>query len=319
MELAAHLLEALRRVEVDADGRTVSITASIGVAIIDEKSAETPDELLVAADLAMIEAKEAGRNRLAVAQAQGAALAQARMHQTWTERIREALNEDRLELLAQPIADLEAGRVTRQELLLRMRGDDGGLISPASFLYIAERFGQIQAIDRWTVSRAIRRLALLPTEAALHVNISGASVTDAALTEFVAAEIENARIDGSRLTFEITETVAIAQMDRARQFARRIHELGCTLALDDFGSGFGSFLYIKRLPFQFIKIDGEFVAELPRSPEDQVMVKAIAEIISGLGKRSIAEYVADQPTVDLLREYGVHFAQGDFIGRPGGL
>ncbi|GAC1435057.1 MAG: hypothetical protein NVSMB51_03600 [Solirubrobacteraceae bacterium] len=319
LALAEQLLEALRSVEVEVDGHAVSITASVGLAMIDAKSTDSPDELLVAADLAMIAAKEEGRDRLAIAEAEGAARAQARLHQTWVERIREALAADRLELLAQPIAELDGGRVARHELLLRMRGDQGELISPASFVHVAERFGQIQAIDRWAVARAIQTLARLPADSSLQVNISGASVTDAGLADFVTAEIGNAGIDGARLTFEITETVAIAHMDRARKFALRIGELGCTLALDDFGSGFGSFLYIKRLPFHFIKIDGEFVADLPRSPDDQVMVKAIAEIISGLGKRSIAEYVSDQETVDLLRDYGVHYAQGDFIGRPGPL
>jgi EAL domain-containing protein (putative c-di-GMP-specific phosphodiesterase class I) len=242
-----------------------------------------------------------------------------RARQTWSERIRDALDNDRFELWEQPIQALERFGEDRSEVLVRMLGADGDAIPPGVFMYIAERFGQVQAIDRWVIGRSIELMAERRRHGrdhVLEVNLSGASITDEGVIDFIASEVANAPIDPTRLVFEVTETTAIVNVERARRFARRLADLGCQFALDDFGAGFGSFYYLKHLPFDCVKIDGDFVKELPSSPPDQLTVQAIVRIASGLGKETVAEYVQDEDTLALLREFGVDFAQGYHVGRP---
>ena len=233
---------------------------------------------------------------------------------TWSERVRDALEHDHFELWEQPILTLATGSVDRAEVLVRMLDASGEAIAPGVFLYIAERFGQIQAVDRWVIARAIRLLA--ERDQILEVNLSGGSITDEQTIDFIAAEVRNAPIDPTKLVFEVTETTAIVNVERARRFARRLSDLGCQFALDDFGAGFGSFYYLKHLPFDCVKIDGDFVKELPVSPADQLTVKAIVQIARGMGKETVAEFVQDERTMTLLREYGVDYAQGYHVGRP---
>jgi diguanylate cyclase (GGDEF)-like protein/PAS domain S-box-containing protein len=317
--VATDILRVMREEAYVAVGeRRVRATASVGIAAVDPSAGLTAQELLVEADLAMYEAKETGRDRVGLVD--GAAQ-QARMSArlSWSERIRDALEHDGFVPFQQPILDLRTGTVGRHELLLRMEGEGGDLIPPGAFLYVAERFGQIQAIDRWVIARAVEILAErrgAGVELALEVNLSGASITDEAVLEFVASEVENAAIDPSKLIFEVTETAAIVNVERARHFAERLAEFGCKFALDDFGAGFGSFYYLKHLPFDCLKIDGDFIRKLPTSVPDQLTVKAIVEIVRGLGKHTSAEYVEDRHILRLLREYGVDYAQGYHIGRP---
>jgi EAL domain-containing protein (putative c-di-GMP-specific phosphodiesterase class I) len=150
----------------------------------------------------------------------------------------------------------------------------------------------------------------------MEVNLSGTSIGDPAVIDFIADSVRNAGIDPTALTFEVTETEAIVNIDRARVLSRQLSSLGCAFALDDFGAGFGSFYYLKHLPFDVVKIDGDFIKTLPASASDQLTVQAIVTIARGLSKRTVAEFVGDDRTVDLLREYGVDFAQGYHMGKP---
>jgi EAL domain-containing protein (putative c-di-GMP-specific phosphodiesterase class I) len=212
--------------------------------------------------------------------------------------------------------------VARCELLLRMQGENGDVIPPGSFLFIAERFDLIQDIDRWVVSRAIELLAeqqAAGNEIVLCVNLSAKSVTDPRLPDHIASELRAHGADGRGLCFEVTETAALVNIDRARQFARRIAELGCEFALDDFGAGFASFYYLKHLSFDLLKIDGEFVTDLANSLTNKLVVKAVVDIARGLGKRTIAEFVEDAETLELLRGMGVDFAQGFYVAKPAPL
>jgi EAL domain-containing protein (putative c-di-GMP-specific phosphodiesterase class I) len=209
--------------------------------------------------------------------------------------------------------------VTHHELLVRLPGDSGELIPPGTFLYIAEQFGQIQAIDRWVVGKATRLIKRLHDEGnpvTLSVNLSGASITDMSLLELVEKEISDTGIDPRSLIFEVTETAAIVNIEKARRFAERLGEVGCAFALDDFGAGFGSFYYLKHLPFDYLKIDGDFIRQLPTSKPDQLTVKAIVQIAHGLGKKTVAEFVGDEATLRLLGRFGVDFAQGYHTGKP---
>ena len=184
---------------------------------------------------------------------------------------------------------------------------------------MAERFGLIQAFDCWVARQAVALIAAharVGRTLVLHVNLSGKSIGDPAVAAMIEEAIESAGIDPACLVFELTETAAIANIEEAKAFAHRLRARGCRLALDDFGAGFGSFYYLKALPFDYFKIDGDFIRDLVSSPMDQLVVGAIVGIAKGMGKKTIAEFVADDDTTQLLRTSGVDYAQGYHVGRP---
>jgi diguanylate cyclase (GGDEF)-like protein/PAS domain S-box-containing protein len=316
---AEHLLGAIHNRRAVYGGKSFRITASIGVATFESDDA-TAGEVLVNADLAMYAAKRGGRDRVVLYTASEARRARAMAKLTWSQRIRDALEHDRFVLHMQPIVELASGDVSHGELLLRMQGNRGRLIAPGAFLPAAERFGLIHAVDRWVVRQAIQLIAgsdraQMPS---VGVNLSGESVVgDSQLLAMIEDELEASAADPSRLIFEVTETAAIANMPEATSFARGLTNLGCSLALDDFGTGFGSFYYLKHLPVRYLKMDGEFIQNLPRSHVDEHMVKAIVGVAQGLGIKTVAESVADDETIRLLQEHGVDYAQGFHVGRPG--
>ena len=315
--VAQTLVQAVReQATVTAAGRRRRVTTSIGIAPFGRGGA-TGEEVLIEADLAMYEAKEAGRDRYALVSPDGDRPARVRARGSWLDRIRGALDDDGFLLYAQPIRDLHTGRILQYELLLRMRGEGGDVIGPAAFLPLAERFGLACEIDRWVVGQAIELLAGDPGgEITLEVNLSGPSLNDTGLLRLIETEVQRRQVDPRRLTFEITETAAVANIPLARRFAERLMALGCRFALDDFGSGFGSFYYLKHLPFDFLKIDGEFVSGSLTSRTDQLVIEAVVRIARGLGKQTIAEFVSSPELEAFVREQGVDYAQGFEVGRP---
>ena len=318
--VADDLLEAIRREAIVSTVKgSRRTTASIGVALFPAQPAGlSSEELLVEADIAMYDAKEAGRDQACLFDADSSRQLSLQARMTWVDEIREALDEDRFTLYAQPIVSLNGGS-TRHELLVRMLGRDGDIIPPGTFLPVAERFDLVQDIDRWVVGRAIELLGEHERrghDVCFSVNLSAKSLGNADLPALIARRLAAHGADPSRLVFEITETAAIVNLDRAKQFARRLHELGCGFALDDFGAGFASFYYLKHLPFDLLKIDGEFVESLADSATNQLVVQSLVTIARGLGKQTIAEYVGDEQTLEMLRDYGVDFAQGFHVGRP---
>jgi diguanylate cyclase (GGDEF)-like protein/PAS domain S-box-containing protein len=313
---AEDLVGAIRTRRPVYGGKAFRITASVGVAVFESDDA-TAGEVLVNADLAMYAAKTGGRDRVVLYTATEAREARATAKLTWSQRIRDALERDRFVLHLQPILELASGQVSHGELLLRMQGDRGKLIAPGAFLPAAERFGLIHAIDHWVVREAIRLLGADDGTRRVGVNLSGESVVgDPELLWTIEQELEAAGADPSKLIFEVTETAAIANMPEATSFAKGLTDLGCSLALDDFGTGFGSFYYLKHLPVRYVKLDGEFIQNLPRSHIDEHMVKAIVGVARGLGIKTVAESVADDETIRLLQEQGVDYAQGFHVGRP---
>jgi diguanylate cyclase (GGDEF)-like protein/PAS domain S-box-containing protein len=314
---AQHLLDALHSCRPEVDGTPFPVTASIGVALFSADSARW-DELLINADLAMYEAKRQGRDRIVVFSSEQAQTARANAKLSWAQRIRQALDDDGLVLHWQAIVDLGTNRPSHGELLLRMRSGDR-LLPPGEFLGAAERLGLIHAIDRWVVRQAIELLARgeAPAGLPLSVNLSGESVAgDPDLLRLIHTELDGAHVDPSKLIFEVTETAAIANILEAREFALGVRRLGCSLALDDFGTGFGSFYHLKHLPVDFLKIDREFVHNLPQSRVDQRLVRSIVEVAQALKIRTVAESVGDDATIRLLRRLGVDFIQGFHVGHP---
>jgi diguanylate cyclase (GGDEF)-like protein/PAS domain S-box-containing protein len=314
---AEDLLSEIRNSPASYGGRPFRISASIGVVAFESDDA-TAGEVLVNADLAMYAAKTAGRDRVVVYTAPEARKARAMAKLSWSQRIQDALDRDRFVLHLQPILELATGQIKHGELLLRMKGERGKLIAPGAFLPAAERFGLIHAIDRWVVSRAIQLIAeSMGPVPRVGINLSGESVVgDPELLRMIEHELERSSVDPSKLIFEVTETAAIANMPEATQFARGLTDLGCSLALDDFGTGFGSFYYLKHLPVSYVKLDGEFVQNLPRSEVDEHMVKAIVGVSQALGIKTVAESVADAETISLLQKHQVDYAQGYYVGKP---
>lgn len=320
---ASGIVEAIRSCEVVlGDGRTVHVTASTGVAAFDELEDPTDESLLIAADLAMYKAKDSGRDRIALHRPQDGGAVRAAARLSWSHRIRRALDHDLFALHYQPIVELSSGRVERYEALVRLDDSkDGRLVPPNVFLYIADRYGLMPAIDRWVVTRAIADLAdrRVPSDVGFEVNLSPRSIGDLEIADLVERELTRAGVEPSRLTLEITETAAITNIEDAKRLSRRLARLGCSFALDDFGTGFASFYYLKHLPYDVVKIDGDFVRAVTDSETDRLLVVALVDLARGMRKRTIAEYVGDEHAYALLRGLGVDFAQGFFIGRPAPL
>jgi diguanylate cyclase (GGDEF)-like protein/PAS domain S-box-containing protein len=313
--VAGELVTALGHHTSVLGDQVIRVTASAGVAAFHRLS---DSQVLAHADHAMYEAKRAGRNRVAIYSPTAAGRHRAEDRVDEAERLRRALQENRFELFCQPVLDLQTAEVSQYELLLRLRdGDD--LVVPGVFLYAAERFGLIQAIDGWVIGEAVRLIAeheKAGRSVALAVNLSGKSVGNRELATVAENAIAEHGIDATRLIFEVTESTVIANIEDAKRFATRMRRMGCRFALDDFGSGFGSFFYLKNLPFDYIKIDGNFVRGLAQSETDQFIVQAIARIAERMKKETIAEFVTDDAGLEILREAGVQYAQGYHIGRP---
>lgn len=313
--VAESLRAAVHEHETVIEARPVRVTLSVGIGELAGDRVAVDDALAVA-DLAMYRAKQRGRD-LVVTARPGHEREHAEEVLAWSARLRAALDDDRFELFAQPIIDIGGGAVERAELLLRMRERDGTLVPPGAFIHTAERYGLIGEIDRWVIRRALRLLREDPGGSRVYaVNVSGASVGDRTLLNFVQDAVRHAGVDPARLIFELTETAAVADLDAALRFAEGVRAIGCAAALDDFGSGFGSFSYLRYLPIDYLKIDGAFVRHLPGSTNDRLLVKAIIDVAHGLGKHTIAEHVGSSEALALLRELGADHAQGFALGEP---
>ncbi len=268
-------------------------------------------ELLIDAEHAWRQARAAARPVTTVA----APIAPRDRQSSYRDRVTAALGTDAFTLYAQPILELQTNTVTRHELLLRVVDEVHGVHSPIAVLEAAERLDAVYDIDLWVLERALQ-LAVAHPDRRLQVNVSGRSLGDPRLTGEVERLFTAYGVDPERFTFEITETALIGNLSEARRFTDRIRDLGCQLALDDFGSGYASFRYLKQFPIDLVKIDGEYVAELAHNPQDQVLVRALVEVCQAYGIHTVAEFVQDEKTLRLLREFGVDFAQGYLIGRP---
>ena len=317
--VARRLVEAVRaQADVATGERADAVTISVGVTVLEEHAELTAEGAMIDADLAMYDAKDAGGDGFAFFAADADA-PRTRTRTTWRDRIVDALANDRFALVAQPVFDAASGAPVQHELLLRMTGPHGTLIPPAAFLSIAERDGLVVAIDQWVARRAIALLAereQAGRPVRLEVNISGRSLADATLLALIATELRRTGVDPRNLIFEIPETAAVADVQLARAFAQHVQSLGCQFAIDDFGAGLGSLYYLKHLPFDMLKLDGELVEQCTKSPADRLLIESAVRVVHGLGRRAIAEQVGDADTHALLRELGVDLVQGHHLGMP---
>jgi len=295
----------------------LSVGASIGVVEI-RRDTENVASIMSAADIACYAAKDGGRNRIHVYDAGGTSSRHREMH--WVARVTRAAEQNRLELYFQPIAAIGSQGVPRfHELTVKLRGDDGHLVPPSEFIPAAERYNAMTIIDQWVVQQAVallrerrQRGVPLPT---LAVNVSGTSLNDQAFMDLALASLADPVIAGA-VCFEITETAAVTNLQDAVRFMRELKTRGCKFALDDFGTGLSSFMYLKTLPVDFLKIDGQFIAQIGADPVDRSMVEAISKVGRALGIATIAECVETAVVLEELKRIGVDFAQGYFIARP---
>lgn len=324
LDRARDIAEALRVAVHDFrflwNGRLFSVGASIGIVGIDSSSGSAND-ILSAADIACYAAKDRGRDAIQVYERDDLDLSRRRGEMHWVSRIDDALHSDRFQLWRQPIRSLTDGSsqaVHHYELLLRLIDRDGSIVLPGSFLPAAERYDRMRDIDRWVINRAMAYVGQQPgTGQQFHtINLSGASMSDDGLRDYVVDRIAAHGVAPHNVCFEVTETVAIANFKAAVGFMENLREIGCAFALDDFGSGLSSFAYLKALPVDFVKIDGKFVRNLCAEPMDRAIVEAIHRVAHVAGLRTVAEFVETPEIIDVLQTIGVDFAQGYGVGMP---
>ncbi|HVH24075.1 MAG TPA: EAL domain-containing protein [Pseudonocardia sp.] len=314
MALANRLCAAVAAGPVLDDIGPLRVTLSIGVAVALDDDVEAS---LAQAELALYAAKNAGRNRAEpFANDQ---YDQAVRRVSLLQRVQNALDQDTMQLDAQPIVDLATGHPSRYELLIRLRDGNFPLLGPVDFLPAAEQTDLVLRLDRWVLQRANGALAMPRARARdlrLEVNVSARSLEDGDLGRWILAGLAEADVEPRRLGLEITETAAIGSVAAARALATRLVDAGCGFALDDFGAGFGSFSYLKHLPFTAVKIAGEFVRQLDRDPVDRALVSAVVGVAKQLGMRTVAEQVDRAQLIGQLRVAGVDDGQGYYLGRP---
>ncbi len=283
------------------------------------KAVYHPGEMISRARQACIIAKESGRNMIKEYSEDHARVQERARDVYWVPLIRNALVEGKLFLVYQPIVNLANGDISHYEALIRMRGLDNEIISPIDFIPVAERIGLIHRIDLWVIEQAIDFLAALPakmSKISLAINLSSVAFQDSSLLPTIKEKLELSWVDAERITFEITETVAVDKVEQTRELITKIRALGCKFALDDFGAGFCSFNYLKSFPVDYIKIDGQFIRNLVDNDTDQVLVKSMVEVAKKLGKKTIAEYVETPGAIEKLREIGIDLGQGYLFGKP---
>lgn len=297
-----------------------SISISIGITTLSQSSiVYHPSELILQARQACNTAKENGRNLIWQFNENDVAVQERRRDIFWVPLIKKALLEKELFLVYQPVVDINNGEISHFEALIRMKGEDGKVISPVQFIPVAERMGLIHNIDLWVCETAIDFLAALPVgmeHVSLAINLSSTAFQDAALLPTIKDKLELTWVDARRLTFEITETAAVENFEKTRHMIDKIRALGCKFALDDFGAGFCSFNYLKSFPVDYVKIDGQFIQNLILDETDQILVKSMAEIARQLGKKTIAEYVETPSVMKKLQEMGIDLGQGYLFGKP---
>ncbi len=320
--IAEQLRDAIEQSTFVWSGRPYKTSVSIGLVTMTALDTSVED-ILRAADVACYLAKEKGRNRIQIHQFQDAEMLKRLGEMAWIQRIRDALEENRFCLYGQRIAPLDSDPAGEHfEMLVRLRDEQGTLVPPGSFIPAAERFGLMPLLDRWVVSAAFEILAALAASpdatqvATCAINLSGLSIGDPNFVGFVLGSFRTHAIRPSMICFEITETAAINNLDAATQFIQTFKRLGCRFALDDFGAGMSSFGYLKRLPVDFLKIDGSFVKDMLIDPIDRAMVEMIARMAKTTGKKTIAEFVESAELLTELRSIGVDYAQGYAIGAP---
>ncbi len=313
------ILRSINQFVFEWDKQSFKIGVSIGIAMITEKS--TNEALIMSqADMACYRAKELGRNQMHVAHTDDTAIIERSSEFAHVSAITDALNNDRLYLMKQPIVSVtsEDKKIHHYEVLSRILDAKDNIILPNEFIRIAERYGMIAGIDRFVIKKAFQYHMHEHSndDVVISINLSGNTICDPYISDFIKRELEKSKLQPSSICFEITETAAISSIKKAINVIKELNETGVKFALDDFGSGLSSFGYLKDLPVDFLKIDGAFVKNIVKNEKDFAIVKSINEVAKAMGMQTIAEFVENDEILSVLKEIGVDYAQGYGIGKP---
>ncbi len=318
LELAGSFNKVFRETRVTNDERIFGVNCSIGIAMIGPGK-HTADEILSHADVACFASKSKGRNCFHMYEYRDDSQTERTMDIGWFKLIQQTIREDKFVLVYQPIIDnLDSGKEC-YEVLLRMPGPNGEMVLPPVFLPMAQRFGLMTDIDRWVIVHAMKTLAdflVSGREIVFSINLSGQSLADPSFLPLVKEQMALNHLPPGCVIFEFTEQSALRHLENVKSFIEGLQDAGCRFALDNFGTGFSSFVYLKNLPVDFIKIDGSFVNSMALNSIDETMVLSIIHIARSLGMKTIAEFVPDEKTMAMLRHAGVDYAQGYYLGTP---
>ncbi|WP_235507389.1 EAL domain-containing protein [Acidovorax sp. Leaf78] len=324
---SARIAEQLRQAGQDLrltwEGEQLTTGLSIGMVQLIPALTSIQEAMRVA-DMACYRAKEGGRNRVFIYQPEDIEMTRREGDMDWVRRLRLALEHGQFQLHAQTIRALQTrgDEGLHMEVLLRLREENGELVSPGTFIPAAEHYGMMPSIDRWVIRHTLQALARhqrTPGARALHtcaINLSGTSLGDDSLLKYIRTALTESGLDRALLCFEITETSAISHLPNAVRLMKELQQLGCRFALDDFGAGMSSFTYLKHLPVNYLKIDGAFVKDLLHDPTSRAMVEMVHRIGHVMGKETIAEFAESDAIVDALRTIGVDYAQGYAVAKP---
>ena len=318
IELLEKIKDAVNEFRFSWKEKVFNVGISFGVAVIDD-SVTSVAIALANADMACYAAKEKGRNRIEVYQSDNTEMLSRKSEMEWLSEIRKALEEDRFVLMRQIIVPAQdESQMAHYEMLVRMKKVNGELIYPGAFIPAAERFNIMQEIDRWVINRTIQHIQSQgeSSQEMYFVNLSGNSLSDDHFLNDLEVKIIKEEIDGNRLCFEVTETAAIANLNKTIIFIERLRNLNCSFALDDFGCGLSSFSYLKEIPLDFLKIDGSFVRNVLNDELDEAIVRASHHISKAAKLKTIAEFVENQEICQKMKEIGVDFVQGWELGKP---
>ncbi len=315
--LAERVVRAISQIPFRFEDHNLRLTTSLGIALF-PKHADNEEELIAHADTAMYQAKEAGKNAWRAYRQDLDASREMVNRLSWNERISHALDNGLMRPHFQGIYNTRDGSLSHLEVLVRMVDEShpDRLVMPGHFIGFAEKSGKILEIDRWMLRESISLLARIEGDLSLAVNISARSLDDPTLPQFIAEQLRDFRVAPARLLVELTETAAISDLQDAERFIEALHRTGCRICLDDFGTGFSSFAYLKHLKADILKIDGLFIRDLPNDRDNQVFVKSIVDVARGMGKVTIAEFVEDAETLEMLKRFGVDMVQGYHLDMP---
>ncbi len=300
------------------DGQVVDIGCSIGVALIHDRI-QRKEDILSRADLACHIAKRSGRNRVHIYESrdqENIDIMTADMG--WSRRIKAAIENDTFVLASQPIVHTHTGKILFEEILLRLKENDSDLIMPSGFLPSAERFGLSLDLDRWVIKTSLTLMAenRVGNARGISINLCAKTVGDNQTLDLIESTIESLGLSADRILFEVTESIAISNLNLASEFLLKLKKLGCYTAIDDFGAGYSSFAYLKDLPVDFVKLDGSYIHQIHRDKIKRAIVVAMNDVAHALGKRTIAEFVESEDALLELKKIGIDYCQGFYTGKP---
>lgn len=317
-ELINKIFSLIMGVEILLEETLHKVSISAGLLMFPVQG-YTEQDLMASADIAMYKAKESGRGKWCLASLDGLNREEVRQRVNWKAKIEKALAEDKFILYFQPIMRISDKSISHYECLLRMIDDNGDIVPPGAYIHIAEQTGLISNIDKKVLELAVKKQKNLIEQEiniVLSINLSGNSISDLEILELCTNLFNDNNIKADKFIIEVTETQVVSNLHAANDFIAQLTAIGGKFALDDFGVGFSSMNYLKQLPVQYLKIDGEFIKNLPTSREDRLFVKAINEIGQGMNITTIAEFVENDEILNALSDIGVDYAQGIGIGKP---